>query len=432
MRRFATALGLLLIVGVFVALAPASAQDMQMECFDSAGSTIAILGPWSGEEEDTFRSILNPLLEACDISLSYEGTREMNTVLATRVEGNAAPDIAVLSNPGAIVNYADDLVPLSELEVNADNYVSGWVERGSVDGTWYGLPVKTDIKSLVWYSPANFDAFGYSVPETWDEFTSLLETMNESDFAPLAMGVESGGATGWPATDWVQDLLLRQEGTDFVSGLITGETDWNNPAVVEAWQQYVNWAEMYNPGGVDGALTTSFRDAILMPFQDPPEAWMVKQSGFAGTAVIQPNFEGFTYGEDFAFFVLPGQGGDAAPMQVGGDFMVAFNNNPAVNAVMHYLSSEQGATEWASAGFDLTPNSAVNVESYESEIDRDKAQALADAPNVSFDVGDSLPAEVGQGEFDAIAEALGGGEVEPLLDDVEQTYTDVVESDGGM
>jgi alpha-glucoside transport system substrate-binding protein len=290
--------------------------------------------------------------------------------------------------------------------------------------------VKSDIKSLVWYSPANFEAFGYEVPESWDEFKMMLDMLeSETDFAAMSMGVESGGSTGWPGTDWVQDILLRTQGADFVSGLITGETDWNDPAVVDAWQQYVDFAEQYSPNGPDGVLTTSFRDAILAPFQDPPEAWMVKQSGFAGTAVIQPNFENFEYGTDFAFFPLPGVDGEAAPMQVGGDFMVVFNDTPAVQAIINYLSSAEGASAWASNDFDLTPNEAVNVENYDSPVNRDKAQALADAPNVSFDVGDALPAEVGQGEFDGIAEALGGGDVQSILDNIEQTYGDVVESE---
>ena len=115
-----------------------------------------------------------------------------------------------MSNPGAITNYVDNLIPLTDLNVNGDNYVSGWVERGSVDGTWYGLPVKTDVKSLVWDIPANFEAFGYDIPQDWQDFTDLLDTFNsETDFKAMAMGVECGGATGWPGTDWIQDLLLR-------------------------------------------------------------------------------------------------------------------------------------------------------------------------------------------------------------------------------
>jgi hypothetical protein len=399
----------------------------EIECFGSEGATISMLGVWTGEEEETFKSILEPLLNACDLSLSYEGTRDLSTVLGTRVEGGSAPDVASLPNPGSLVNYQDSLVPLEEVGVNADNYAEGWVERGSISGTWYGLPVKSDVKSLVWYSPANFESLGYEEPQNWDGFVNLLQTINEDGtFTPLSFGIESGGATGWPATDFIQDLLLRQQGNDYVSGLITGETNWDDEGVVQAWQQYVDWVNQYNAGGADAALTTNFRDAILQPFQDPPEGLMVRQSGFAGSAVIQPNFEDFTYGEDYAFFVLPSPEGETAPIQVGGDFIGVFNNTDAVRALINYLSSPQGATSWAQAGFDLTPNEAVNVEDYPDQLNRDKAQALADAPDVSFDVGDALPAEVGQAEFDGITEAVGGGDISSILSGIEETYTEVV------
>ena len=401
----------------------AMAQGSGYECFNSDGTTISILGVWSGQEETNFRTILNPLLEACNITLSYEGTRDLNTVLATRVSGGAAPDIAEVPNPGSLADYADNLVPLDQVNVNADNYAAGWVTLGSVNGVWLGLPVKTDIKSLVWYSPANFSAGGFSIPTTWADFKALLDNMkNNTSIAPLAMGIESGGATGWPATDWVQDLLLREQGLDFVNGLVTGATAWNSQPMIDAWTQYVTWVKDYNPGGTAAALTTNYNDAILQPFQDPPQAWMVKQSGFAGSATIQPNFPNFVYGQDFAFFVLPGVDGNPAPMQVGADIMGVFNNTPAVQAVINYLSSAQGASAWAAAGFDLTPNSAVSTSDYADPISADKAQALANAPDVSFDVGDASPAEVGQAEFDNLTAAVGGGDIPTLLDNMEQTF----------
>jgi alpha-glucoside transport system substrate-binding protein len=307
------------------------------------------------------------------------------------------------------------------VSVNADNYVQGWVDLGSVDGVWYGLPVKTDIKSLVWYSPIAFEAAGYEVPTTWDEFTALMDQMvADGGPAPLSMGFESGGATGWTATDFVQDILLRTQGAEYTNGLATGETAWNDAGVVEAWTLYVDWANTYGAGGSDGALTTPFGDAILLPFQDPAGAWMVKQSGFAGSAFIQPNFEDYVYGEDYAFFVLPSADAEEpASMQVGADFMGVFNNTPAVQAVIAYLSSAEGAAAWAASGFDLTPNSAVDVAAYTNEISADKAAALANAPDVSFDVGDLLPPGLGQAEFDGITAAVGGGDVQELLDGIQ-------------
>ncbi len=413
----------LIVVVLLLIVGSAYAQEMGPECFGSEGSAISILGSWAGEEEQTFRQVIAPVVEACKLTLSYEGTRDLNTVLPTRVDGGAPPDIALLPNPGSLKTFAGNLVALTDVGVNPDSYSEGWKQLGSVDGRWLGLPLKTDVKSLVWYSPVAFEAAGYTVPATWDEFIALMDQMvADGGPAPLAMGFESGGATGWTATDFVQDILLRTQGLDYVNGLVSGDTAWNDQGVVDAWTLYVDWANKYAAGGADGALTTPFGDAILQPFLDPAEAWMVKQSGFAGSAFIQPNFPDYVYGEDFAFFVLPTADGEPVAMQVGGDFLGVFNDTPAVDAMIAYLSSAEGASAWAASGFDLTPNSAVDLMAYTNPISADKAAALLAAPDVSFDVGDLMPPSVGQAEFDNITAAVGGGDIAALLDDIQAKY----------
>jgi alpha-glucoside transport system substrate-binding protein len=409
MSKKLLSLSVLLVVLITGLLAPQTQAQSSIECFGSEGSEISILSVWAGEEENTFKAVLAPVLEACNLTLNHEGTRDLNTVLDSQVQGGQPPDIASMPNPGALSVYGDQLVALEDLNVNADNYVQGWKDLGSVNGVWVGLPIKTDIKSIVWYSPLAFEAAGYAVPTTWDEMIALMDQMlADGGPQPLAMGFESGGATGWTATDFVQDILIRTQGADYTNGLPTGATAWDDAGVVEAWTLYADWAATYG-GGADNAITTPFGDAILMPFADPAEAWMVKQSGFAGSAFVQPNFPEYVYGEDFAFFVLPTADGEAVPMQVGGDFIAAFNNTPAVQAVIAYLSSAEGAAAWAASGFDLTPNSAVDVAAYgDNPISADKAAALAAAPDVSFDVGDLLPAGLGQAEFDGITAVVAG------------------------
>ena len=87
---------------------------------------------------------------------------------------------------------------------------------GNVDGVQYGVPVKADLKSLVWYQPARFAANGYEVPETFDEFTALVDQIAADGNRPLCVGIESGQATGWPFTDWVEDMVLRQHGAEVI------------------------------------------------------------------------------------------------------------------------------------------------------------------------------------------------------------------------
>ncbi|MBZ0278310.1 MAG: hypothetical protein K8I60_19335, partial [Anaerolineae bacterium] len=130
----------------------------------------------------------------------------------------------------------------------------------------------------------------------------------------------------------------------------------------------------------------------------------------------------YVYGEDFAFFVLPSADGNPVPMQVGGDFMGVFNNTPAVQAVMAYLSSADGASAWATSGFDLTPNNAVDLMAYTGEISADKAAALVAAPDVSFDVGDLIPPGLGQAEFDGITAVVGGADPAETLKGMEEQF----------
>ena len=300
-------------------------------------------------------------MEACNLTLNYEGSRDINTLLPTRVDGGAPPDIADLANPGALETYADNLVALAMWASMPTTTCRAGKTWGASNDKWVGLPVKTDIKSLVWYSPVAFDTAGYNVPTTWDEFVALMDKMvSDGGPAPLSMGFEAAARPVGrrPISSRTSCCAPR------VRNMCMAWTRAIPRGQIRAWwipgRPMWTWVNKYAAGGSDGALTTAFGDAILLPFQDPAGAWMVKQSGFAGTAFIRPNFPDYVYGEDFAFFVLPTLDGNPVPMQVGGDFMVAFNDTPAVQAVMAYLSSADGANAWAAASFDLTPNGAVD------------------------------------------------------------------------
>jgi len=388
-----------------------------IDCMGGEGGEVSMLAVWSGDEESRLIEIFQPLIDACDITFTYEGTRDLNAVLATRVEGGNPPDISLMPNVGAFSMYQDKLIPLDEVGANLDNYSESWLELGSVDGTVYGVFVKSDPKSFVWYSPVAFDAGGYEVPKTWDEFLALIEAIKDAGDVPLSMGMGSGSATGWTGTDFVQDILLRTQGVDYTLGLATGEVAWNDAGVKEAWELYGGWATdpAYALGGAEGTVNTGFLDAIYAVFADPPQAYMVKQSGFAGGA-IQTQYPELEFGTDFNFFVIPSADGSPPPVQVGGDAMAVFNDTPAVRAVVAYLTSGRGGRAWAASGFDLSPNNKVTGLSYTDPISAAKANVLLRAPAVSFDVGDLLPGGMALDEFEAITEWVNGGDLDAILD----------------
>ncbi len=374
------------------------------------GDTISMLYQWSGTEEERWNQILQPLIDACGIVAQPESSRDQ-ALLDTRVQGGNPPDIAFW-NVTQLTQYQDKLKTMDELGADASNYKPFFTDPGTIGGKWLGLPVKADIKTIIWYSPAVFAAKGYTVPTTWDELDALVEQMKANGDVPWSMGFGSGDATGWTGTDFVQDILLVQQGPEYVLNVINGTTPYNDAGVKTAWETYGKWATdpAYTVGGAAGTIETPFLDAIYKPFADPPEAMMVKQSGFAGGEILK-QFPNLVYGEDYDFFAVPGAKG----LQGGADWLMAFSDKPAVKALVAYLSSELGGANWAKAGFDLSPNNGANGNYTDPALIK-KGEALANTTGFVPDIGDSIPGGFGSAEFAALSAYVNGGDLDEQLD----------------
>ncbi len=378
--------------------------EMTIDCMGAAaGDEVTVLYQWSGAEEEKFNTIMKPLVDACGITVVPESSRDQ-AVLDTRVQAGDPWDLVIWPSTGPMVSYADQMVPLADAGAHAENYRQYWVDLGSANGAWLGVPVKADIKSIIWYSPLAFEAAGYTVPTTLEDLDLLVEQMVADGVVPWSMGMESGDATGWTGSDFIQDLLLAMQGPDYVLGLIDGSIPYDDAGVVAAYEQYAKWAasETYTVGGAEGTLSTGFMAAIYKPFADPPEAMMVKQSGFAGGAVAE-QFPELVYGTDYDFFAFPGAQG----MQGGADWMMVFNASPATQAVVAYLTSRAGAVSWAETGFDLSPNNHA-TRAYTNVQLQKKALALATAAGFTPDLGDTIPGGFGSAEWTALVDVLSG------------------------
>jgi len=373
------------------------------------GDKVSMIYQWSGNEEENLNKILKPLVDACGIVIEPESTRDQS-LLDTRVKAGTPPDIAFWQTT-QLAQYKDKLQPMDALGAHADNYAGYWKDIGTVDGTWLGLPVKADIKTIIWYSPANFEALGYTVPTTWDELDALAEKMVADGSVPWSMGMESGDATGWTGSDFIQDILLVKQGPQYVSDIISGKVPYNDAGVKEAYQIYGKWAKdaKYNVGGAKGTLSTGFLDAIYKVFSDPPEAMMVKQSGFAGGEVAK-KFPDLKYGTDYDFFGVPGAQG----VQGGSDWMMAFSSKPAVKALVAYLSSDAGGAKWAEVGFDLSPN-MKSAGHYQDAALVKKGAILANATGFTPDIGDTIPGGFGKAEWKALVDYVNGADLDAAL-----------------
>jgi alpha-glucoside transport system substrate-binding protein len=300
---------------------------------------------------------------------------------------------------------------MDTLGADRASYADFFLDPMTIGDQWLGLPIKADVKSIIWYSPVAFDAFGYTVPTTWEELDALVEQMVADGNTPWSMGFESGDATGWTGTDFIQDIMLVQQGPDFVNGLLDGSISYDDPGVKAVYEAYGKWAmdDTYTVGGAQGTLSTPFLQAIYKPFADPPEAMMVKQSGFAGAEIVK-QFPDLEQGTDYDFFVVPGIQG----LQGSVEPMMAFADTPAVRALVTYLSSAQGGANWAAATFGLSPNMGA-AGNYTDPALQKLGDAIASTQGFTTDLGDTIPGGFGSAEFQGITDFVNGGNLDEIL-----------------
>lgn len=373
------------------------------------GDTLTVMYQWSGAEEESINAIFKPLVDACGIQIVAESTRD-DAVLDTKAK-STPPDILFWPSTSPAKLYGAQLKELGGVGANAGNYSQSWIDGGTIDGKWLAIAVKADFKTIIWYSPAQFETNGYSVPATFDELDALVEKMVADGNVPWSMGFESEAATGWTGSDFVQDIMLAQKGPDYVLDLLDGSIPYDDPGVVAAYETYVKWAsdENYTVGGADGTVNTKFLDAIYKVFSDPPEAMMVKQSGFAGGEASK-QFPDLVYGTDYDFFEFPGAKG----AQGGADFMMVFGDSPATQAMVAYLTGGEGAAAWAQSGLGLSPNKLA-VGKYADEVNGKLGEMLANAAGFTFDLGDGIGAPFNTAEWAALIEVVQGGDIPTAL-----------------
>ncbi len=399
--------------------ADASGPRGNIDCAGaSRGDTLTILHQWKGQEQERFRAILKPLVDACGLAID-----DRNASQAALGEAAAAGTLDVGSfGPAELAIYESKLVTMETLGAHRENYADFFVAPGTVRGRWIGVPVKADVKSLIWYSPRVFAAKGYAVPKTWDALGALVAKMVAQGDVPWSMGFESESATGWAGTDFIQDVLLVTEGPTFVLDILSGKVPYNHASVRKAYETYGAWAKdpKLTVGGAEGTLKTPFLEAIYKVFATPPEAMMVKQSGFAA-GEIEKKFPGSAYGTDYDFFFVPGARG----LQGGTDWMMAFRDTRAVRALIGYLTSSRGGASWARNGLDLSPNRGAAGNYPDAALSK-KGEALSATQGFTLDIGDAMPGDFKLTEWKAVVDYVGGADLDAALAAVAKAQADAL------
>ena len=390
---------------------------------DSA-DTLVILGSLTGVGQEIVEEAFAPFTAETGIEVVYEGTDAFTTVLPIRVAGGDVPDLAIFPQPGLMADLAQEgaLTPLDGVVDRAAltaAFGPDWVDLGSVAGQVYGVWMRSDPKSLVWYSPSAFGAAGYTVPTSWDELMELTERIAAAGKTPWCVGMESGEASGWVGTDWVEDILLRTAGPEVYDQWVSHEIPFNSPpvkAAVETFGKIVR-TDGYVRGGTVGAISTPFGDAPAPLFDQPPGCYLHRQASFITDFLP----EAIEPGRDTQVFLLPGAD-STAPLLTGGLVFAMTNNTPAAAAAIQYLTTVTPHESWAERGY-ISPHRQVDLAIYPNDGVRQMAAVLAQAETIRFDGSDLMPAAVGSGTFwTGMVNYVSGADVDTVLSAIEASW----------
>ena len=398
----------------------------------SAEKKVSVLGVWGGAEKDAFMKMVEPFEAATGIRVDFTGTRDLPAVLTTRVAAGNPPDVSVLPNPGQLQELAKvgalvDLATFMDMSKVKSDYAKTWLDLASYKGKLYGFFISADLKSLVWYSPKAFASAGYKVPGTWDELLALSDKIVADGKAPWAIGLESGAASGWPGTDWIEDIMLRSTSPEVYDEWVGHQIPWTDPRVKRAFQLFGRIArnEKYLYGGTTGALTANFGDAPNALFTTPPNAYMHRQATFIKSFILKANPD-LVAGVDFNFFPFPPIDAEYGTPALGAaDLFGMFNDTPEARAFMRYLITPGAQEIWVAALGKLSANGRVNPNAYPDELTRKAAEILVGAETFRFDGSDLMPAAVGAGTFwSGILVYVGGENLDTVLETIEASAVD--------
>lgn len=377
------------------ASAPAGSEPASSGGAGQVGGTVSVIGTWGGSEQESFLAMVKPFEDQTGIKVQYTGTRDINTVLSTGVASGILPDVAGLPGPGQLQEWAKAgaLKPLDDV-VDASyktDTAKALVDLGTADGKISGIFIKAAVKGLIWFNPSVYKG---DAPATWD----ALEATSPAPAKNLwCVGLESGAASGWPGTDWIEDFVLRQSGPDVYDKWVAGTQKWSSAEIKSAFEAFGKViGQAY--GGKDTVLTTNFGDGGNQLFKTPPGCLFHHQASFITDFFKK---QGGAKDGQFDFFPMP----DINPAYAGaltgaGDLFGMFNDTEQAKALIKYLVTPEAQAIWVKRGGALSANSKVTE--YPDDTSKRSAELLTKATVFRFDASDLMPVAMNDAFWKAI------------------------------
>jgi len=393
---------------------------------------VTVMHGWPAQQGDAFGKIVNAFMvkhPAIEVIVEVIG-RDRPAYLATRLAAGNPPDLTLHPWLGLQAEWAKthQIVCLEGL-VDPSELLDALKPLGYVNGKLFGLFVFPNIKSLVWYNKRQFEHKGYNPPRSWDGMLTLSNKIVADGGTPWAIGLESGAASGWPGTDWIEDIMLRSAGPQIYDRWVNHEIPWTHPAVQRAFEYFgqIVLNPNYVLGGPTGALMTNFGDSPSALFTKPPRALMHRQATFIQGFIRKQNPD-LLAGKDYDIFPFPPIDpavAERVPILVGGDVVNCFTRRPEVIELAKFLISKEAQKIWVKNLGELSSNKNTNPALFTNPITRKAWFILSNATVSRYDASDMMPGAVGTGTFwSGILDFVSGIPLNRVLETIEDSAKD--------
>jgi alpha-glucoside transport system substrate-binding protein len=415
-----------------LALSGCLAGDGGSESGGEDDSEVLIYASMDPPVIDGLQSALDAKAEGEDFTVRIEAVEDINSLIMQRIQAGDTPDIAMIPQPGVVrdvVDRAETTVPLDDVVDTAaleESMTPGTLDVGTVDGTPYGLLVSMNVKSLVFYNKPAWEKAGYPTPATIDELNQLTEQIKADGETPWCMGIEDGGATGWAATDWFEDLIMKYGGAEDYNAWVAHEIPFDSDLVRQAAEEFETllFPEGNTLGGQQAIASTNFGTASNPMFKAQPDCWMYKQGSFM-TGFFTESAGVKDLDKEVGVFGFPPveEGGDN-PVLGGGDMAVMMTDDEPTATVMEWLAEPEIGEEAAPNSSFISPHTTFDTELYPTELTKEMADVAYNSTAFLFDGSDQMPGEVGAGTFwkEITAWISGQTDLDTALQNIDESW----------
>ena len=368
--------------------------------------TVSVMYGLGPDSEPGFKADVKKWAAANGITVNFIKAAAWDTEIRTKVQGGNPPDVGLFPQPGLMCDLAKQgkLVAFDAATVatNKETLVPGIVDAGTcADGKVYGLPNEVSVKSVLWTDAPAFKAAGYTAPKTLDELLTLTEKIKADGKAPWCIAAESGAATGWPITDWLEDLVLRFAGPENYDKWVKGELKFNSPEIKPAWEYFekIAFGKDNVRGGTKSIVATNFQTGGNAMFAQPPGCYLFKQATFVANKGGFPDSVIAKLDTTTGPLPFPAKTEGDNPVLIGGDIAAAFNNDPNTLKLRNFIASKENGVEQAKNGA-FSPHKTADVSLLPNKtLQTIASDVLYKATAARFDGSDLMPAKVGAGTF---------------------------------